>query len=169
MGHARAQYNQALALARWPARDFRGTPNLPTFSEALINAPPMADISADSRDRCSDLAWCEIGELDECATRLSRSSDALHQQLPTGHVTLGTYETEAAQLAIARRQPHVAQEHLRSALQIFGAARERNPNELRALAMQTELDPDRLQPAVTGVYDDLSGRPANNINSRGLP
>jgi tetratricopeptide (TPR) repeat protein len=91
-------------------------------------------------DLLSAPAYCEIGNLDECGARLVRSGDSLRKQLPPGHSTLGTLETEEAQLAIARGDFQTAKSHLRQALQIFASAGERNPNELRALALQTEVD-----------------------------
>jgi len=114
---------------------------LPLFDTALASAKHRGDINAiEMVDLLSAPAWCRLGQLDECAARLNRSGDALHKQLPPGHATLGTHETEMAQLAVARGQLDVAQDHLRNALKIFGAAKERNPNEFRALAMQTEID-----------------------------
>jgi tetratricopeptide (TPR) repeat protein len=114
---------------------------LPLFDTALASAKHRGDINAiEMVDLLSAPAWCELGELNECAIRLGRSGDALHKQLPPGHATLGTHEIEEAQLAVARSETDVAQDHLRKALEIFGAASQRNPNEVRALAMQTELD-----------------------------
>ena len=54
--------------------------------------------------------------------------------------TLGTHDTELAQLAVARGQLEKARQHLHDALSIFSGAHDRNPNELRAMALLTEVD-----------------------------
>lgn len=114
---------------------------LPLFDAALASAKHRGDAKAiEMVDLLSAPAWCANGDLSECALRLNRSGDALRKELPPGHTTLGTQETEEAQLALARSQTDVAQAHLRNALRIFGAASQHNPNELRALAMQAEID-----------------------------
>jgi len=78
--------------------------------------------------------------LDECESRLKRSEDALRRQYPPGHPTLGTQATEWAQLAVARGNTAEARQYLHTALKIFGGTRERNPNELRAMALLAEVD-----------------------------
>jgi serine/threonine-protein kinase len=114
---------------------------LPLFDAARAVAQRRGDVKAiEMVDLLSAPALCDLGRLDECAARLQRSGATLHQQLPPGHATLGTHETEWAQLAVARGQRPDAQQHLRTALKIFAATSEHNPNELRAMALLAEID-----------------------------
>ena len=85
-------------------------------------------------------AWCAVGNLKECASRLDLGTKALSGQLPPGNSTFGTLETEAAQLAWESDDPHAARDHLQRALKIFGSAQDHNPNTLRALALLTEVE-----------------------------
>ncbi len=85
-------------------------------------------------------ALCQLGQLNDCEARLGLSGEALHRKYPRGHSTLGTHETELAQLTVARGRFDEARQHLRDALGIFGGASDRNPNELRAMALLTEVD-----------------------------
>ena len=85
-------------------------------------------------------ALCQLGQLNDCEARLRLSGEALHRKYPRGHSTLGTHETELAQLAVARGRFDEARQHLRDALGIFNGASDRNPNELRAMALLTEVD-----------------------------
>jgi eukaryotic-like serine/threonine-protein kinase len=85
-------------------------------------------------------AWCAIGNLKECAARLSSGREALSRQLPPKSSTFGTLETTAALLAWDSNEPGVARDHLQRALKIFGSAQDHNPNELRALALLAEVE-----------------------------
>jgi tetratricopeptide (TPR) repeat protein len=91
-------------------------------------------------DLLSAPAECQLGQLDECETRLKRSGEGLRRKYPKGHATFGTHETELAQLSIARGNLEDARQHLRDALIIFNGVHDRNPNELRAMALLTEVD-----------------------------
>lgn len=84
--------------------------------------------------------WCSMGKLDECAQRLHRAGELLHRQLHENNPMWGTFEVELAELDIARGQPDSARSHLHNALAIFQAGSDRNPNALRALALQAELE-----------------------------
>jgi len=85
-------------------------------------------------------AWCAIGNLKECAARLNSGWEALAGQLPPKSSTFGTLETTAALLAWDSNEPAAARDHLQRALKIFGSAQDHNPNELRALALLTEVE-----------------------------
>jgi tetratricopeptide (TPR) repeat protein len=85
-------------------------------------------------------AWCAIGNLKECAARLSSGREALAGQLPPKSSTFGTLETTAALLAWDNNEPEAARDHLQRALKIFASAQDHNPNELRALALLTEAE-----------------------------
>jgi eukaryotic-like serine/threonine-protein kinase len=85
-------------------------------------------------------AWCAIGNLKECAARLSSGREALAGQLAPKSSTFGTLETTAALLAWDSNEPAAARDHLQRALKIFGSAQDHNPNELRALALLTEVE-----------------------------
>ena len=85
-------------------------------------------------------AWCAIGNLKECAARLSSGREALAGQLPPKSSTFGTLETTAALLAWDSNEPAAARDHLQRALKIFASAQDHNPNELRALALLTEAE-----------------------------
>jgi serine/threonine protein kinase len=135
----------------------RGPEALPQFDAAMVAAKHRGDVNGVQMvDLLSAPAYCEIGNLDECGVRLIRSGDLLRKQLPPGHSTLGTLETEEAQLAIARGDFRTAKSHLRQALQIFASAGERNPNELRALALQTEVDLSLGDVAAAAEHSDLA-------------
>jgi eukaryotic-like serine/threonine-protein kinase len=114
---------------------------LPLFDAASAAAKNRGDTNGIIKvDLLSAPAWCQLGQLDECDSRLRRSDDALRRQYPPGHPTLGTQATELAQLAVARGEPMEARRYLHAALKIFSGSRERNPNELRAMALLTEVD-----------------------------
>jgi len=114
---------------------------LPLFAAASAAAKNRGDANGIMKvDLLSAPAWCQLGQLDECESRLRRSDDALRRQYPPGHPTLGTQATELAQLAVARGKPAEARQYLQAALKIFGGNHERNPNELRAMALLTEVD-----------------------------
>jgi len=128
---------------------------IPLFDAATVAATHRSDpVGIHMADLLSAPAWCAAGNLEECAARLARSGEAFHRELPPGHPTLGTLETEAAQLALQRGKPDQARAHLRRALEIFSAAKERNPNEFRALALQTELELDLGELANAAAHAD---------------
>lgn len=113
---------------------------LPLFAEAQRAATRRGDVDAQEMiDLLSARAYCESGQVEQCTRHLTSSGVALRQQRPPHHVTLGTQETEEAQLAVAQGNDTLAREHLSKALEIFAAARERNPNELRALSLMAEV------------------------------
>lgn len=85
-------------------------------------------------------AFCALGNLKECETRLNRGRDVLARQLPPTSSTFGTMDMYAAQLALDGHDPGAAREHLQSALKIFASASEFNPNTLRTLALLTEVE-----------------------------
>ena len=85
-------------------------------------------------------AFCAIGNLKECAARLSSAREALATQLAPKSSTFGTLEMDAARLAWANNEPAAARDHLRLALKIFGSAQDHNPNEMRSLALLTEVE-----------------------------
>ena len=114
---------------------------LPLFDAASTAAKNRGDTNGTIKvDLLSAPAWCQLGQLDECESRLRRSEDALRRQYPPGNPMLGTQATEWAQLAVARGKPAEARQYLHAALKIFSGTRERNPNELRAMALLTEVD-----------------------------
>jgi serine/threonine-protein kinase len=131
------QINYAKLLAEF-GREREAMPLFDSASTAArnrgdTNAPMMVDL-------LSAPALCQLGQLNECAARLRRSGEALHRKYPPGHATLGTHETELAQLAVAQGNLDEARQHLHDALKIFSGAHDRNPNELRAMALLTEVD-----------------------------
>jgi eukaryotic-like serine/threonine-protein kinase len=85
-------------------------------------------------------AFCAIGNLKECAARLNSAKEALATQLAPKSSTFGTLEMDAARLAWANNEPATARDHLRLALKIFGSAQDHNPNEMRSLALLTEVE-----------------------------
>ena len=85
-------------------------------------------------------AFCALGNLKECATRLSQGREVLARQLAPTSSTFGTLEMYAAQLALDSHDPASAREHLQRALSIFASASEFNPNTLRSLALLTEVE-----------------------------
>ena len=108
----------------------------PLFERALASAMERGHVSSIGYvSLLSAPAWCAAGDFDRCESLLARARQQLQATLPAGHATLGTLETEEAQLALGRRQPAIARDHLRRALSIFDAATEKNPNRLRALAL----------------------------------
>jgi tetratricopeptide (TPR) repeat protein len=114
---------------------------IPMFDEALStstqNGNPKGVAMANA---LSAPAWCAVGNLKECATRLNRGKESLTGQLPPENSMFGTLETEAAQLAWDSNDPAAARDHLLRALKNFGSAQDLNPNTLRALALLTEVD-----------------------------
>jgi serine/threonine protein kinase/tetratricopeptide (TPR) repeat protein len=114
---------------------------LSLFDSAVIAARNRGDTKAILMvDLLSAPALCQLGQLDECEARLRRSGEGMHRKYPPGHATFGTYDTELAQLAIARGKLQEARQHLHDALIIFEKVHDRNPNELRAMALLTEVD-----------------------------
>jgi eukaryotic-like serine/threonine-protein kinase len=128
---------------------------LPLFDSAMASARHRGDANAVAMgDLLSAPALCAVNDLDECAARLARSGEALRRQLPPGHPILATQETELAQLAVQRRQRDQARTHLSAALGIFRAGNEHNPNALRALAIQAELDLENNDLAAAQAHSD---------------
>jgi serine/threonine protein kinase len=114
---------------------------LSLFDSAVTAASNRGDTNAILMvDLLSAPALCQLGQLDECEARLKRSGEGIHRKYPPGHATFGTHETELAQLAIARGKFEEARQHLHDALIIFKGVHDRNPNELRAMALLTEVD-----------------------------
>jgi eukaryotic-like serine/threonine-protein kinase len=85
-------------------------------------------------------AWCALGDLRECESRLRRAGELMRAQLPPEHSMFGTLELEQAQLAEAKNEPAAARDHLEAALKIYRTPTGRNNNELRALAMRPVVD-----------------------------
>jgi len=85
-------------------------------------------------------AFCAVGNLKECAARLSSGREALARQLAPKSSTFGTLEMDAARLAWDSNEPAAARDHLQRALKIFGSAQDHNPNEMRSLALLTEVE-----------------------------
>jgi eukaryotic-like serine/threonine-protein kinase len=114
---------------------------LALFDAAVAAAKNRGDSNAILMvDLLSAPALCQLGQLDECEARLRRSGEGIRRKYPPGHATIGTHDTELAQLAVARGKPEEARQHLRDALIVFRGAHDRNPNELRAMALLTEVD-----------------------------
>jgi serine/threonine protein kinase/tetratricopeptide (TPR) repeat protein len=85
-------------------------------------------------------AFCTLGNLKECASRLSQGREVLARQLSPKNSIFGTLDMYGAELALAGKEPAVARERLQSALKIFASASEFSPNTLRALALLTEVE-----------------------------
>jgi tetratricopeptide (TPR) repeat protein len=85
-------------------------------------------------------AFCALGDLKECATRLNQGREVIAHQLSPTSSTFGTLDMYAAQLALESHDPAAARERLQNALKVFAAAPDFNPNTLRALALLTEVD-----------------------------
>ena len=111
------------------------------FERAMASAIQRGHVSSiASVSLLSAPAWCAAGEFDRCAALLAQARQRMQATLPAGHATLGTLETEEAQLELGRHQPAAARDHLRRALSIFGAAVQKNPNRLRALTLLALAD-----------------------------
>ena len=114
---------------------------MPLFERALASAVERGHLrSIGFISLLSAPAWCATGDFDRCQALLVRAREQLQAALPAGHATLGTLETEEAQLALGRQQPAMARDHLRRALSIFDAATEKNPNRLRAITLLALAD-----------------------------
>ena len=149
-----AIYQQGLAVAGENERAESALPSLETnyakllvelgrtdeaktrFEAAMAAATQRGHVrSLGSASLIAATAWCASGDLVRCDALLHSAREQLQANLPAGHATLGTLDTEEAQLALARGQPDVARDHLVHALAIFAAAPDRNPNRLRAAAL----------------------------------
>jgi serine/threonine protein kinase/tetratricopeptide (TPR) repeat protein len=80
-------------------------------------------------------AWCATGDLVRGASLLAVARDKLGATLPAAHPNLGALALADAQLALAQLRPEPARRQLQQAISIFVAAPERNPLQVRALAL----------------------------------
>jgi len=114
---------------------------IPLFDAAIASAGHRSNASSlTMANLLSAPAWCDTGALTECAARLERARAALVTQLPPGHSFFGTLETEAATLAWLQQNPAAARDHAQRALEIFGAAKDWNPNAIRSLTLLAEVE-----------------------------
>ena len=119
----------------------RAAEALPIFDEALLASKHLENPKNTAMAKLMAApAYCALGRLDECAEYLSLAKEALAVQLPPENSIFGTLETAVGQLAWNRGDLAAARDHLQRALKIFGAAPDRNPNTLRALALLAEVD-----------------------------
>ena len=151
---AAAVYEQGLAIAREIENADNVGPGIETnYGKVLVDlgrareAMPLFEnalASATERGHARSIAmvsllsapaWCAENNLDRCEALLERARVQMQATLPARHPMLGTLEMEEAQLALARRQPTAAREHLRQGLSIFDAGKEWNPNRLRTLTL----------------------------------
>jgi tetratricopeptide (TPR) repeat protein len=85
-------------------------------------------------------AWCASAELARCASLLALAREKLTATLPAGHPNFGALALAEAQLALAQSRPDEAREALTRAIAIFDAAAEKNPLQVRALALLARTD-----------------------------
>ena len=132
------------------ANDSRALTELGRFDEAKV----LSEHALESATARQDWRWagtfalygapayCEAADgLERCASLLALAHDKLRAALPPAHPTFGALALVDAQLALAQTRPEQAREELRHAIAIFDAAPERNPLQVRALALlaRTEL------------------------------
>jgi tetratricopeptide (TPR) repeat protein len=82
-------------------------------------------------------ALCDAHELQRCGAWLSAARSGLTESLPPGHASFGVLELNTARLADKQGASQLACDHLRRALEIFGAATEPRPSQVIALEMLT--------------------------------
>jgi serine/threonine-protein kinase len=85
-------------------------------------------------------AWCTAGDLKRCQFYLAQANSAVPAGYPLGHRSFAVLELVTARLAVARRDPADARDHLHRALGILDKLTERDPNRIRVLAELVRTD-----------------------------
>jgi serine/threonine protein kinase/tetratricopeptide (TPR) repeat protein len=85
-------------------------------------------------------AWCASGDAARCASLLDIARDRFKATLPPAHANFAVIELETAQLSQAQGQPAEAGQHLARAVELFGAASDKNPLRIRALGVLARSD-----------------------------